>query len=162
MTMQKRVHNDLRITQFSMLWATLEATGHCYQATTCPVLSWQLPGTHAKQGRWKNTPTLLVVMMAMVMRRWNTVRIAQWRRYRASLEATECHHWASICSNSINWICLCWYFVFFSVVNTLKQAQSKRMVPTNYGGVMYQTQGIFLAKTALYSVLLVYMIFNHI
>jgi hypothetical protein len=36
---------------------------------------------------------LLAILMAVVMRQYNTARIAQWRR---------CHHRASTCSESIN------------------------------------------------------------
>ncbi len=53
-----------------------------------------------KQTTIINTPTKLAVLMAIVMPRYDTVHIAQWRRSRASLEATGCHHWASTCSDS--------------------------------------------------------------
>jgi hypothetical protein len=62
----------------------------------------------------KNTPTLLAILMAMAMRQYNTAHIAQWRRSRASLEATGCCHLASICFNNINWSCQHWFFQVFS------------------------------------------------
>jgi hypothetical protein len=39
--------------------------------------------------------------MALAVRRYNTVRIALWRTSRDSLEATGCHHQASIAADSI-------------------------------------------------------------
>ena len=48
----------------------------------------------------QNTPTLLAISIAVVVRRYYTVHhIAQWRRFMAFLKATKCHHWASTCSN---------------------------------------------------------------
>jgi hypothetical protein len=44
--------------------------------------------------------------MAMAMCRYVTARFPQWRRSRASLEATGRHHRASIMSDNINWTCL--------------------------------------------------------
>ena len=43
----------------------------------------------------KNADELLAVPMAMAMQRYNAGRIARWSTSRASLEATECRHWAS-------------------------------------------------------------------
>jgi hypothetical protein len=40
-----------------------------------------------------NTPTLLAISMALWMRRGNAECIAQWRKFRAFVEATgSCHH----------------------------------------------------------------------
>jgi hypothetical protein len=47
--------------------------------------------------------------------RYVTVRIAQWRRSRASLKATGCRHRASIISNNINWTWLRRFFYVFIV-----------------------------------------------
>ncbi len=51
----------------------------------------------------KNAPTLLAISMAMAVCRYNTMCIAQWRRPRTMLDATDCHHWASIAANKSNW-----------------------------------------------------------
>jgi hypothetical protein len=68
-----------------------------------------------------NTPTLLAVLMAMAMRRCNTARISQWRRSRASLEATGRCHWGSIAANSIKGTWLRQFFLVFFIVNMLKK-----------------------------------------
>ncbi len=68
----------------------------------------------------KNTPTFLAMLMAMAMRRYVTTHIAQWRRSRASLEATGCHHWASIMSDNIKGTYLHWFLLMIFIVHTLK------------------------------------------
>jgi hypothetical protein len=50
----------------------------------------------------KNGPILLAILMAPVLRRYNTAHIAQWRRSRALVEATERRHRASIAANRCN------------------------------------------------------------
>ncbi len=104
--------NMKRITQYSMSRASLEATGRWHQATTCSILPQQPPGQQANKQQSTNTPTKLAVLMAMAMCWYVTARIAQWRRSRASLEATGCRHWASIMSDNINWT---WLWCFFDV-----------------------------------------------
>ena len=47
----------------------------------------------------KNAPTLPAIWMAMAVRRYNTARIARWRRSRAMLDATGCRHRASIAAD---------------------------------------------------------------
>ncbi len=51
----------------------------------------------------KSGPTLLTMLMASAVCRYVTVRIAQWKRSRALVEASGCCHWASIAANSIEW-----------------------------------------------------------
>ena len=70
----------------------------------------------------KNTPTLLTVLIAMVVRQYHTVRIARWRRCMAFIEATECHHRASTRSDNINRTCLVPQFclVYFIVISSKK------------------------------------------
>ena len=46
----------------------------------------------------KKTGKLLAVLMAMLMWRCDAGRIARWSTFQASLEATECRHWASACA----------------------------------------------------------------
>ncbi len=114
----------------SMTRATPEASGCRHQATFCSILPQRLPGQSTKW-QWKNTLTLLAILMAIAMRWYNTACITQWRRHRASLEATRCHHWASTCSyitsirhaNAI----FVWYF---SSSNCWRRAWGKRMTPT--------------------------------
>ena len=69
-----------------------------------------------------NTQAKLAVLMATAMRWYDTVCIAQWMRSRALLEATGCHHWASACSNSINWTCQHLLLLMFFIVKSSKKA----------------------------------------
>ena len=89
-----------RIAHCSMPRATSEANGCRHMVTTCSVSPQRPPGQQANKQKSTNTPTKLAILMAIASRRYNAVRIAQWRRLRASLEATGCHHRASTCSNS--------------------------------------------------------------
>jgi len=45
---------------------------------------------------WKNAPPLLAISMAMRIRQYGAERIAQYGRYRATLDATGRRHWSSI------------------------------------------------------------------
>ncbi len=102
------------INRCGMPRATLEATG-CHQwVTTRYVLPQRPPGQQANKQLSTNTPKKVAVLMAMAMRRYVTAHIAQWRRSRASQEATGCRHWASIMSDNINWTWLWWFFPMFS------------------------------------------------
>jgi hypothetical protein len=56
---------------------------------------------------------LLAILMAMAMRRYVTARIPQWRRSRASLEATGRHHQASIMSDNTKGTQLHLFFYVF-------------------------------------------------
>ncbi len=104
----------------SMSRATLEATSCHHWATTHSVLPWWPPGQQQTKQRWKKAPTLVAVLMALAVSRYNTTCIAWWRRFMAFLEATGCHHWASIHYNSIDRMCQCQFFVLFFIVNMLK------------------------------------------
>ncbi len=57
--------------------ATPEATGCRQQATTCFVLPWWLPGQQQTKQRQKKGPTLLAILMAVAVRRYDTVHSAQ-------------------------------------------------------------------------------------
>ncbi len=109
-----RRSNTDGIAQCGMSRATLEATGPCHWATTCYVLPQRPPGQQANKQQSTNTPKKVAVLMAMAMYRYVTAHIAWWRRSRASLEATGCHHRASIMSNNINWTWLQWVVSMFS------------------------------------------------
>ncbi len=99
--------------QCSMSRATPEATGCRHQATTHYVSPQWPPGQQANKQQSTNTPKKVAVLMAMAMRWYITACIARWRRSRASLEATGCHHWASIMSDNINWTWLRRFLLMF-------------------------------------------------
>jgi hypothetical protein len=109
-----RQSNTDGIAQCSMSRATPEATGRRHRATTHYVLPQRLPGQQANKQQSTNTPKIVAILMAMAMRQYVTARIAQWRRFRASLEATGHCHWASIMSDNINRTWLRWFFLMFS------------------------------------------------
>jgi hypothetical protein len=103
------------IAQCGMSRATLEATGHRHWVTTRYVSPQRPPGQQANKQQSTNTPKKVAILMAMAMHRYVTVRIAQWRRSRASLEATGHHHWASIMSDNINRTWLRHFVLMFSL-----------------------------------------------
>jgi hypothetical protein len=82
------------------------------RATTCYVLPQRPPGQQANKQQSTNTPKMVAALMAMAMHWYVTTRIPQWRRSRASLEATGRRHLASIMSNNINWTWLRRFFMF--------------------------------------------------
>jgi hypothetical protein len=110
--------------------------GHTRCPWTLPLVDYSLhiaplavlPRQQANRWRWKNTSTLLAVLMAIAMRRYVTVCIPQWRRSRASLEATARLLWASIMSNNIKGTYLCHFFMFF-IVNALKMGAKQKDGP---------------------------------
>ncbi len=109
-----RRSNTDGIAQCSMSRATPEATEHRHRATTCHVSPQRPPGQQANKQQSTKTPKKIAVLMAMAMHRYVTAHIAQWRRSRASLEATERHHWVSIVSDNINRTWLRRFFLIFS------------------------------------------------
>ncbi len=56
-------------------------------------------GNSKQNDNTKNWSTLLAILMAAAVHRYDTARISQWRRSRALVEATERCHWASIAAN---------------------------------------------------------------
>ena len=125
--------------QCGMSRATLEATGCRHRATTCSISPQRPPGQHANKQQSTNTPTKLAVLMAIAMRRYNIVCIAQWRRSRASLEATGCHHRESTCSGGVDYMAPKWRrmhsisLCFFSCASLFSLYDILR-VPINLGG----------------------------
>ncbi len=103
------------IPQCDVSRATMEATGRRHWATTCSVLPQWLPGQQAYKQQSINTHAKMAISMAMVMRQYVTARIAQWRRSRASIEATGRHHRASITPNNIVRTWLRWLLMMFSL-----------------------------------------------
>jgi hypothetical protein len=83
--------------------ATPEATGRRHRATTHSVLPQQPPEQQANKQQSTNAPKKVAMLMAAAVRRYKTMRTAQWRRSRALLEATGRHHWVSIISDNIDW-----------------------------------------------------------
>ncbi len=115
MAMAVRRSNTDGIAQCGMPRATPEATGHRHWATTHFVLPQRPPGQQAYKQQSTNTPAKQAILMAMAMRRYVTAHIAQWRRSRASLEATGCRHWVSIMPNNIVGTWLQRFFLMFSL-----------------------------------------------
>jgi trehalose-6-phosphate synthase len=58
---------------------------------------------------------LLAVSIATAMRWYNTERIARWRRSRAFINANKHRHWASTCSDSVNWSSQCCFLAWCCV-----------------------------------------------
>jgi hypothetical protein len=109
-----RRSNTDGIVQCGMSTATPEATGRRHRATICSVSPQRLPGQQTYKQQSTNTPAKLAILMAMVMRRYVTARIAQWRRSRASLEATGCRHWASIMPDNSADMATTLFYVFIN------------------------------------------------
>jgi hypothetical protein len=114
MAMAVRRSNTDSIAQCGISRATLEATGCRHWATTCYVSPQRPSGQQANKQQSTNTPKKVADLMAMAMCRYVTARIAQWRRSRASLEATGRRHQASIMSDNINRTWLRQFFLMFS------------------------------------------------
>jgi hypothetical protein len=105
------------IAQCSMSRATPEATGCCPWATNLSILPRRLPGWQQTKQRWKNAPTLLAILMAAAVCRYNAALITRWRRSRALVEATGCCHQASIAADSCNRSHIRHFFLSFFIVN---------------------------------------------
>ncbi len=120
----------------SMSRATLEATGRRHPATTRYVLPQRPPGQQANKQQSTNTPKTVAVLMAMAMRRYVTAHIAQWRRSRASLEATGCRHRASIMSDNINLTWLRRVFYVF-IIQTIEKGHGLMLRPLFLIGVWH-------------------------
>ncbi len=78
-------------------------------------------GQQANKQHSTNTPKKLAILMAMAMRRYVTVHIARWRRFRSLLDATKHRHWASIAADSCNRSCMCRFIMSFFIVNSYKK-----------------------------------------
>ncbi len=134
MAMRMRWSNEPGIARCSKSRATLDAPGSHHRATTCSVLPQRPPGQQANKQQSTNTPKKVVVLMAMAMHRYVTARIAQWRRSRASLEATGRRHRASIMSDYINWTWLRRFFYVF-IVKTVGKGHGLTLRPLFLIGV---------------------------
>jgi hypothetical protein len=87
--------------------------------------------------------------MAAAVRRYNTARIAQWRRSRALLEATGRRHQASIMSNNINQTSLRRFFLCFHRQNRRKRSWVDTKTPVFNTGMTYQTKEKGLTKVII-------------
>ncbi len=107
--------NKKRIAQCSMSRGYPEATGRQHWATTHSVLPHRPSGQQANKQQSTNTPKKVAKLMAAAVRRYNTARIARWRRSRALLETTGSCHWVSIMSDNIKGTWLRHFFLMFSL-----------------------------------------------
>ncbi len=126
MAMRTCWSNTRGIALCSMTRAIPKATGRHNRVTTRSVLPQWPPGQQKTKQHHKITPTLLDVLMTMAMCWYIIACIAQWRRPRASLEATGRHHWASIMSDNIKGTYLCQFCVLFFIVNMLKTGAKQK------------------------------------
>jgi hypothetical protein len=122
------------IAQCGMSRATPEATGRRHWATTCNLSPQRPPGQQANKQQSTNTPKKVAVLMAMAMRRYVTAHIAQWRRSRASLEATGRRHRVSIMSDNINRTWLRRFFYVF-IIKTVGKGHGSMLRPLFLIGV---------------------------
>jgi hypothetical protein len=112
----------------------------------------QPPGQQANKQQSTNTPKKVALLMAMAMRRYVTARISQWRRSRASLEATGRRHRASIMSDNINWTWLQCFFLCFHRQNRRKRSQVNAKTLVFYRGMTYQSKQKGLTKVSIYCI----------
>jgi hypothetical protein len=113
------------------------------------VLPQRLPGQQANKQQSTNTPKKLAVSMAMAMHRYVTAHTAQWRRFRALLDATKRRHWASIAANSCNWSRMCRFLHVFSSSTRTKRSQVDAKAPVFNRGITYQTKEKSLIKVSI-------------
>ena len=136
MDMAMRRWNTERISRLRRSRAFIKATKLRQRATTRSVLPRRPPGTQSTQ-RWATCPPpLLAILMAVVMRRCYTPRIARWRRFVAFIKATKRHHGVSTCSD-INQPDMPPLVV--SDISSWKRAPVDMLAPNNNRGMTYQT-----------------------
>ncbi len=152
-----RQSNADTIPRCGMSRATPEATGRCYRATTCYVSPQRPPGQQTTKQQSTNTLKKVAILMAMAMRRYVTARIAQWRRSRASLEATRRRHRASIMSDNINRTWLRRFFLCFHRQNRRKRSRVDAKTPVCNRGMTYQSKQKGLTKVSIYCIEGVYL-----
>ncbi len=144
--LRMRRSNTDGIAQCGMSRATSEATGHDHRATTCSILPQRPPEKQANKQQSTNTPKKVAMLMAAAVHQYNTAHIAQWRRSRASLEATGHHHGASIMSDNINRTWLRCFFQCFHCQNRRKRSRVNAKTPVFNRGMTYQTKEKGLTK----------------
>jgi hypothetical protein len=97
----------------------------------------------------RNVLTLLAVSMAIAMRRYYTVHIAQWRRFVAFIKATKRHHRAITRSDRHQSDMPTPISGVYFIVKSLKKSSS---CPNNNRGVTYQTDEKHLNNMSEYFV----------
>jgi hypothetical protein len=102
-----------------------------------------------KQTTIKKYTNFLAGLMAMAMRRYVTTHTSQWRRSRASLEATGRHHRASIMSNNIKETWLRQFFDVCHCQNCKKRPRVDDKAPVFNKGMTYQTKEKGLNKVSI-------------
>ncbi len=117
--LQMRWSNTDGIARCNVSRATTKVTGCWHWVTTCSVLPQRPPGQHAYKQQSTNTRVKMAILMAMAIRQYVTTCIAQWRRSRASIEATGRRHWASIMPDNIVRTWLRWFFFDVFIVKTV-------------------------------------------
>jgi hypothetical protein len=96
-----RRSNTDGIAQCGMSRATLEATGRQHWVATCSGSPQRPPGQQANKQQSTNAPKKVAVLMAMATCRYVTLHIAQWRRFRALLDATKKPPSGKYCGRSL-------------------------------------------------------------
>ena len=117
---------------------------------------WQCPMQHVAAARatanemtMLHVSTLLTIWMAVAVCRYYTPHLARWRRSQAFINATKHPHWASTCSDSINWTHLPMILWVYFIVKLLTKGSS---CPNNNRGMTHQPDGNNLSKTTGYLV----------
>ena len=103
----------------------------------------------ANKTKIQNVSTLLTISMAIAVCLYYTVRIAQWRRCAAFINATKCHHWASTCSDRHQLDMPTPISGVYFIVKSLKKSSS---CPNNNRGVTHQTDEKHLNNMSEYFV----------
>jgi hypothetical protein len=86
MAMRMHWRNMECITQFSMIRASLEATGHHHRVIITPAAA----RATINKTTMQNVLMLLAVLMAIAMWQYDTACIARRRRFMAFIKATKC------------------------------------------------------------------------
>jgi hypothetical protein len=78
--------------------------------------------------------------MAMAMRRYVTVHIARWRRFRSFKNPTKRHHWVSIVADNDNWSHMCRFFYKFFHCQLVQKGRRSSQRPLFSIGVLHIKQ----------------------
>jgi hypothetical protein len=77
----------------------------------------------------EKAPYLPAILLAVMVRRYDTKRIARWRGSMATPEATGPRHQVSIAADSINGSCKSQFFPSFFIVDPLKRGLGRCQDP---------------------------------
>ena len=152
MAMRTRWSNERGIARCSKSRATLDDPGSRHRATTWSVLPQRPPGQQANKQQSTNTPKKVAMFMAAAVCRYNTARIAQWRRSRALLEATGVAIGQVLCP--IKWIGHGYdvFFWCFYCQNRRKRSRVDAKNPVFNRGMTYQSKQKGLTKVGIYCI----------